>query len=147
MLETAAIIRTTICATGLLVAVLITLSACGGRSGPRLADSVTPSPVVIASVTPPPGTRLSVDEAIQLATDNAVFMDPDTLQETTVDLNSSGVWTVTFKGLFYEPAGPPPPPTETPRARGRVCSEVVVTVLDSNGLATGVRFRRADSCS
>ena len=96
-------------AGSLLVAAAL-LSACGGRSGPRPADSVTPSPEVVVSVTPPAGTKLSVDEAIQIARDRSMFVDPETLQQTTVKL-SSGVWNVIFKGMFYEPSGPAPLPT------------------------------------
>jgi len=75
-----------------------------------------------------------------------MFVDPETLQQTTVKL-SSGVWTVIFKGMFYEPSGPAPSATDTPRARERVCAEVIVWVTDSTGGAGSLTFGRADSCS
>jgi len=75
-----------------------------------------------------------------------MFVDPETLQQTTVKL-STGVWTVIFKGLFYEPSGPAPLPTDTPRPRERVCAEVTVWVTDSTGGAGSLTFGRADSCS
>ena len=62
------------------------------------------------------------------------------------------VWVVTFKGMFYEPQGPRPDPTVTPRPRKPACSEVVVLIPD--GVEPGspdswaeVTFLPADSCS
>jgi len=138
-------IRTTIRATGLLVAVLITLSACGGGSGP--AGSMTPSPEVVMSVTPPSGTRLPADEVIKVARDATTYLDQGTIQKITVDLDPSGMWTVIFKGMFYEPQRPAPSATDTPRARQRVCSEVKVWVADSTGDASEWTFAPADGCS
>jgi hypothetical protein len=62
------------------------------------------------------------------------------------------VWVVTFKGMFYEPQGPGPEPTVTPKPREPTCSEVVVLIPDgvepdSPDSWSELTFRPAGSCS
>jgi len=140
--------RSILWTVGALLVAAALLSACGG--GPAPADSVTPSPEVVVSVTPPSGTSLSVDKAVQVARDAATaasYLEPDKIQEVTVDLDPSGMWTITFKGLFYKPQRLSPAPTGTPGAQKRLCSEVKVWVADSTGEADEWTFAPVDGCS
>ena len=154
-------IRTTIHATGLLAAVLITLSACARSSSPWPLPSAT--------------ANLTEDEAVEAAFNYGGHLIQDReIQRTTAHyttyaaaydildfdtpLPGSGrlpgetpVWIVTFKGMFYEPQGPAPDPTVTPKPREPACSEVIVLIpdgveSDSPNFWSELTFRPADSC-
>ncbi len=124
-------------AASLLVAASALIYACGGSPAPE--------------VTPPVATNLSEEEAIQIATNRAGLLIQDsTPQQIKAELTPPGttpVWSVTFKGMFYEPSGPLAPPPATPRPREPVCSEIVVFIRDSTGEPRTLTFRDADSCS
>src|SRR3990172_9181301 len=91
-------------------------------------------------------TVLSRDDAIDAALQRASgLLGEDEIQETTAFYTTYGgayealgfetplpgsgrpaggtpTWLVIFKGLFYEPQGPPPEPTVTPKPREPTCS-------------------------
>ncbi|HLA18404.1 MAG TPA: hypothetical protein VJ253_03705 [Dehalococcoidia bacterium] len=119
---------------------------------------------------------LSRDDAIDAALQRASgLIGEDEIQETTAFYTTYGgayealgfetplpgsarpsgetpVWVVTFKGMFYEPQGPRPEPTVTPKAREPTCSEVVVLISDgvepnSPDSWSELTFRPAGSCS
>ena len=162
-----AMIRATTLATELLVAVagLTALSIACTSTGGVSKPSEPPSPAV-----------LSRGDAIEAALQRASgLIGEDEVQETTAFYTTYGgaydalgfetplpgsarpsgetpVWVVTFKGMFYEPQGPRPDPTVTPRPRKPACSEVVVLIPDgvepdSPDLWAEVTFLPADSCS
>jgi len=154
-------IRTKTFATGLLVAVLITLSACARSSSPWPLPSAT--------------ANLTEDEAVETAfTYSGHLIQDRNIQRTTahhttyaeaydiLDFDTplpgsarpSGetpVWIVTFKGMFYEPQGPAPDPIVTPKPLEPACSEVVVLIPDgaepdSPDFWSELTFRAAESC-
>ena len=160
-------IRTTIRATGLLVAVagLTALSiACASTGGiSRPPEPTTPA-------------VLSRDDAIDTARQQAGHLIQDRpVQETTAFYTTYGgayealgfetplpgserpaggtpTWLVIFKGMFFEPQGPAPLPTVTPKPREPTCSEVVVLIPDgvepdSPDSWAELTFLPADSCS
>ena len=149
-------------ASGMVWAALV--AACASSSGiPRPPEPTTPA-------------VLARDEAIDAALQRASgLIGEDEIQETTAfyttydgayealgfetPLPGSGrpaggtpTWLVIFKGRFYEPQGPPPEPTVTPKPREPTCSEVVVLIPDgvepdSPDSWSELTFRPAGSCS
>lgn len=116
-------------------------------------DSV-PTPVSTPKITihtPPPSGSISVEEAIEAARVVAGYMMP-TSEVQTIDvdyrpLRPSGIWTITFKGLFHPPRGPLPVPDVTVQPPKPRCREIEVWVDDGTGNSTGLTVRDAESCS
>ena len=149
-------------ASGMVWAALV--AACASSSGiPRPPEPTTPA-------------VLARDEAIDAALQRASgLIGEDEIQQTTAfyttydgayealgfetplpgSARPSGenpTWVVTFKGMFYEPQGPPPGPSETRGPREPTCSEVIVLIPDSvepgdPDAWSELTFRAADSCS
>jgi hypothetical protein len=116
-------------------------------------DSV-PTPISTPEITihtPPPSGSMSVEETIDAARVVAGYMVTTSgLQKIDVDyrpFRPSGIWTITFKGLFYPPRGPLPVPDVTVQPPEPGCREIEVWVDDGTGNSTGLTVRDAESCS
>lgn len=130
----------------------IVLAACGSGAPP-----------VVSSTTPTAPSRLSADEAIELATEQASHIIGDSVpQEASARFTNyakalveagfepsnpplraddAPVWVVRLKGLFREPrppGDPQPPPA---------CFELIILVDDSTGEYFELRLRPAEGCS
>lgn len=129
---------------------IILLSACSA------SEDAVPTPVSTPEITihtPPPSGSMVVEEAIEAARVVAGYMVTTSgVQKIGVDfrpLRPSGIWTITFKGLFYGPRGPRPDPDslEERRRQEPACREIAVWVDDGTGDPTGSTVRDAESCS
>ena len=110
-------------------------------------------------------SHLSETEAVAAARQGAGYITPDepildtTVERTTYSEGASGlgggggetrgeapVWKVVFKGMFYEPEGPPPDPGSPRPPRKPVCGQVTVLIDDATAQDLLLSFGRSSGC-
>ena len=108
-------------------------------------------------------TNLSQEEAVEAAKENAgAIIHDEPVVDTQVERTSyadaaeelgfggdtppeASVWRVVFRGMFFEPQGPPDPPSPPP-PRKPVCAEITVLVEDATAQGLGLTFARSTGC-
>jgi hypothetical protein len=123
------------------LATLLAACASGGDGG----DGTPPpeaSPTAPAIDATEPSAQLTTEEAIAAGTLSAGHILQDSAPDLTSATLDGGVWTVTLKGMFYEPAATTP----TSGPREPICAEVIVLVDDATSQYTELTFQQASGC-
>ena len=104
-------------------------------------------------------SNLSENEAVAAALRGAGYITHDEpildtkVQRTTYSVSGPGetpgevaAWKVVFKGMFYEPEGPPRLPGSPTPVRIPVCGQITVIVEDTTARELLLSFGRTSGC-